>query len=88
MVARQNPFESKQRYGASASVGARMEDHNVNDDDYWKNLDGRRGRERDARFATAMNRLDELSRKLTEESYQEYLNEEERRKEDVGKETA
>ena len=70
-----------------AGVVGKMEDHDVCDDDYWKNLDGRRGRERDARFAAAMNRLDELSRKLTEESYHEYLKAEERQKEDAGKET-
>jgi hypothetical protein len=67
--------------GHPNNIGVKMEVHDVCDDDYWKNLDGRRGRERAVRFGAAMNRLDVLSRKLTEESYQEYLKEEERRKE-------
>jgi hypothetical protein len=56
--------------------------HDIFDDDYWKGFDGRRNLEFAERFGSAMRRLDELSQRLTEEAYQEYLKREAQRTKD------
>jgi hypothetical protein len=48
----------------------------THDDEYWKSYDG--AMSRFAGFHDSMNKLDALSKRLTEEAYREYLERERR----------